>query len=400
MNLGLLSLFVRDWHNVSSPIVRRRCATAAAIVGIVTNTLLSAAKLLVGILTGSIAVTADAVNNFADAASALITLVGFRLAAKPADREHPYGHQRIEYITGLIVSLFILVIGVEFFTGSISAIRESARTVYGLPALIILGASVLVKLWQSFFYRAVGRHIDSAAVMATAADSRNDAVSTAAVLAGALIARLTGADLDGWLGLAVACFIMKSGVELVMETSDPLLGAAPSPELVDAIGKKIGSYPGVLGFHDLVVHDYGPARRFASVHVEVPAERDILESHDLIDNIEFDFRREMGIHLVIHLDPVVTSDEELAELRREVAALVDIAAEEAGCTLTMHDFRIVRGHTHTNVLFDIVVPFECKLTDEALCAAIDAKIRALSGQYHSVITCDRSYLSTTVENKE
>ena len=185
-----------------------------------------------------------------------------------------------------------------------------------------------------------------------------------------------------------------------METSDPLLGAAPSPELVDAIGKKIGSYPGVLGFHDLVVHDYGPARRFASVHVEVPAERDILASHDLLDNIEFDFRREMGIHLVIHLDPVVTSDEELAELRREVAALVDIAAAEAGCTLTMHDFRIVRGHTHTNVLFDIVVPFECKLTDEALCAAIDAKIRALSGQYHSVITCDRSYLSTTVENKE
>ena len=399
MNLRLLSLFVPDICNTSSADVRRKCASAAGIVGIVSNALLSVMKVLVGILTGSIAITADAVNNIADAASAVITVIGFRLASKPADREHPYGHQRIEYLTGLIVSMFITVIGVEFFTESIAAIRNPADTRYTIPAIAVLAASVLVKLWQGTFYRAVGKHIGSTALAATAADSRNDAISTGAVLLGALIANIANVNLDGWLGLAVACFIIKSGVGLIVETSDPLLGAAPSPELVSAISRKITSYAGILGIHDLVVHDYGPGRCFASVHAEVAAECDILASHDLIDNIEFDFRREMGIHLVIHLDPVVTKDEELAELRLEVAALVAIESEKCGCVLTMHDFRIVRGHTHTNVLFDVVVPYECRTTDDAVIASLAEKVRTLSPMYNAVITCDRSYVLSAVENK-
>ncbi len=399
MNLWLLSLFVGDWRDTKNARIRNRCAAVASGIGIASNALLSVMKLLIGIITHSIAITADAINNVADAASSLITLIGFRLASKPADREHPYGHQRIEYITGLIVSMFITILGVEFFTSSISAIRNPTSTDYSTISLIILAISIVIKLWQSTFYRSVGRHIESSALIATSADSRNDVISTAAVLLGALISRFTALNLDGWLGLAVACFIIKSGISLIIETSDPLLGAAPSHELVESIGTRIMSYDGVLGYHDLVVHNYGPERCFASVHVEVAAEQDILISHDLIDNIEFDFRRETGINLVIHLDPIITSDEELSELRREIEALVTIQSSECGCQITMHDFRIVRGHTHTNLLFDIVVPFECKLADRELCASMDTKIRALSEDYNAVITCDRSYLSTTINNK-
>ncbi len=397
MNLKLLSLFVKDYRDAKSASVRTRCQTAASAIGITANALLSVMKLLVGIFTHSIAITADAVNNIADAASAVITLIGCRLAAKPADKEHPYGHQRIEYITALIISLFITVIGVEFFTGAIDAIRNPTDTQYTAAALIILAVSVLVKLWLSFFCRAVGKHIESGALLATASDSRNDMLSTAVILIGALISRFAGVNLDGFLGLAVACYIIKSGVDLIMETSDPLLGTAPSREMVDSIAKRLLNYDGVLGFHDLVVHNYGPGRCFASVHVEVPAEQDILISHDIIDNIEFDFLRELDIHLVIHLDPIVTSDEELAELRREVEGILTVVALECDVPLSMHDFRIVRGHTHTNLLFDVVVPFECRLSDREIIERLEEKIRLLSSDYHAVIICDRSYISTASE---
>ena len=348
-------------------------------------------KIIVGIITSSIAITADAVNNIADAASSVITLVGFKLASKPADKEHPYGHARIEYITGLIVSLVICTLGVEFLINSVNTLISPAETEYSVAALIILAVSIIIKLWQGFFYRAVGRHIDSSALIATSADSRNDSITTAAVLIGALISKFSGINLDGWLGIAVACFIIKSGIELVMETSDPLLGSAPSAEFVSSIGKRIMSYDGVLGYHDLVVHSYGHERVFASVHVEVAAERDILESHDLIDNIEFDFRKN-GIQLVIHLDPVVTSDEELREVKREVEAIVSIIAAEFGCALSMHDFRMVRGVTHTNLIFDVVVPFECKHSDNEVCSTLTEKIHTLSHDYNAVINIDRSYL--------
>lgn len=392
MNLRLLSLFVKNYRDTSSTAVRAKCASVASSVGIASNALLSVMKLVIGIITGSIAITADAVNNVADAASSVITLIGFKLASKPADKEHPYGHQRIEYITGLIVSMVICVLGIEFFTTSIKAIFSPEEvTVYSTAALIILAVSVIIKLWQCLFYRAVAKHIDSGALIATSQDSRNDAISTAAVLVGALIARIFELNLDGWLGLAVAIFIIRSGVMLVMETADPLLGNAPSAQFVTSIGTRIMSYEGVLGYHDLVVHSYGHDRVFASVHVEVAAEQDILVSHDIIDNIEFDFKKD-GIQLVIHLDPVVTSDEELREVRREIDAIVAIVANELDTTLSIHDFRMVRGVTHTNLIFDVVVPFECKLTESEICDIFAAKVRALSSNYNTVINVDRSYI--------
>ena len=391
MNLRLLSLFVKNYRDTDNSSVRAKCASAASGVGIASNALLSVMKLLIGIITGSIAITADAVNNIADAASSVITLIGFKLAAKPADKEHPYGHQRIEYITGLIVSMLICVLGVEFFTSSLGAIFSPEVTVYSTASLIILAVSVIIKIWQGTFYKSVGKHIDSGALMATSADSRNDAISTGAVLIGALISRFFDLNLDAYLGLAVACFIIKSGVQLVIETSSPLLGNAPPSDFVASIGKRIMTYDGVLGFHDLVVHSYGHDRIFASVHVEVAAEQDILVSHDIIDNIEFDFKKS-GIALVIHLDPVVTSDEELRELRLQVEGILAIMASEYDCALSMHDFRMVRGVTHTNLIFDVVVPYECPKSDDEICEELTKKIRLLSKDYNTVINVDRSYV--------
>lgn len=394
MNLRLLSLFVRNARNSGDPTVRSKCASAASTVGILSNVLLSVIKVVIGIAAGSIAIIADAVNNIADAASSVITLIGFKLASKPADKEHPYGHQRIEYITGLIVSMVICVLGLEFLINSIDAVIHPTETNYTLVSIAILGISVVIKLWQSTFYRSVGKHINSTALIAASSDSLNDVISTAAVLIGAAVSKLTSLNLDGWLGIAVACFIIKSGIGLVIETANPLLGTPPDNDLVISVGKKIMSYEGVLGFHDLVVHDYGHDRIFASVHVEVDASEDVLVSHDIIDNIEFDFKKD-GIHLVVHLDPIVTSDSELNELHRQVDGVIALVCAECGCALSIHDFRAVKGVTHTNLIFDVAVPFECKLNDKELCEAIEKRIRLLSKDYNSVITCDRCYISTT-----
>ena len=396
MNLKILSLFVRDYKNTSDPAVRDKCASVAGMVGIVSNIFLSLLKIVIGIITSSIAITADAINNLTDAGSSIITLIGFRLAKKPADAEHPYGHRRIEYITGLIVSMVITILGVQFLISSVESLFEPSETNYTIPAFVILVVSILVKLWQSRFYVAVGKHIDSTTLIATASDSRNDVLSTSAVLLGALITRLTSVNLDGWLGCAVAIFIIKSGICLVIETADPLLGLAPDPKLTKSIGDKIMSYKGVLGYHDLMVHNYGPDRCFVSVHVEVPAEQDILVSHDIIDNIEFDFLRETGMHVVIHLDPVVTADAEINAIHSEVADIVGKVSAIVGYVITMHDFRVVRGQTHTNLIFDIAVPCDSKYSDHEIREMIETRIHELSPTYNSVITCDRCY-SQTVE---
>ena len=395
MILRILSLFVRDYKNTGDPRVRERCASVAGIVGITSNLLLSIMKVIIGIVTKSISITADAVNNLTDAGSSIITLIGFRLASKPADAKHPYGHRRIEYITGLIVSMVITILGVQFLINSVKSLFSEPETVYTPITFVILAISIVVKLWQNRFYVTVGRHIDSTTLIATASDSRNDVLTTSAVLVGAVISKLTNLNLDGWLGCAVALFIIYSGVSLIIETSNPLLGLAPSSEFIKSIGDRIMSYDGILGYHDLVVHNYGPGRCFASVHAEVPAERDILESHDIIDNIEFDFLRETGIHLVIHLDPVVTGDPEVSRLHEEVELIIKEISSELHCELTMHDFRVVKGQTHTNLLFDIAVPFDSKLSDASLRELIENKIKQLSPTYNAVITCDRSYVSTT-----
>lgn len=391
MELKLLSLFVKDLKDPNDSRTRDKCAAAAGIIGIISNVFLSVLKIVIGIFTNSIAICADAVNNLTDAGSSVITLIGFKLSEKPADAEHPYGHRRIEYITGLIVSMVITILGGQFLITSVESIFEPSKTSYSLASFIILGISIIIKLWQSRFYYAVGKYINSTALIATSSDSRNDVLSTAAVLVGGIISMYANIELDGYLGCAVALFIVKSGIELIVETADPLLGLAPDEKLIRSIGEKIMSYDGVLGYHDLMVHNYGPDRCFVSVHVEVPAEQNILVSHDIIDNIEFDFLKETGMHVVIHLDPVVTNDEEINTLHSEVADIVGKLSSKLNKEISMHDFRVVKGQTHTNLIFDIAVPYDIELTDREITAEIEKSIKAVSPTYNSVITCDRCY---------
>ena len=370
--------------------MRTAYGNLAGAVGIVCNALLCAAKLFVGTLFGSISVTADAVNNLSDASSSIITLVGFKLSAKPADKEHPYGHARIEYLAGLAVSVLIIVIGFELARTSLDKILHPTPVAFSWLTVAVLAGSIGVKLWMAMFNRTIGRRIGSATLEATATDSRNDVISTAAVLAALVLGQATHLVLDGWMGLAVALFILYSGIGLIKETVDPLLGEAPSEELAQHIARKVLSYDGVLGTHDLMVHDYGPGRCFASVHVEMAAEKDVLESHDIIDNIERDFHDNDNIHLVIHYDPIQTGDRAVGTLRAWVEGQLKTISPQ----LSMHDFRTVRGPTHTNLIFDVVVPAGFALDD----AARRARIQQLAQQkntkemkYYTVVTVDHSY---------
>ena len=312
-------------------------------------------------------------------------LVGFRLSAKPADREHPFGHARIEYLCGVIVSFIVLFLGIELGRTSFLKILSPEKAEFGPVALGVLIVSILIKLWLCLFYTRVGRRIDSQSLLATASDSRNDVISTLVVLLGALITRLTSLDLDGFLGLLVAAFIIVSGVKLIMETADPLLGPAPKKELVQGIYEKIRSYEGIIGIHDLTVHSYGQGRTFASVHCEVPAEEDILISHDLIDNIERDFLEQEGIHLVIHLDPVITCDEKANALHEAVLTKV----KELYPQSAIHDFRVVWGVTHSNVLFDVAVPFSVADSDQQVKERVSWAVESLDPTYRAVLAVDR-----------
>lgn len=369
--------------------VRSAYGKAASIVGIGCNALLFGGKMLVGMLSGSVAITADAVNNLSDASSSIISLFGFKMADRPADAEHPYGHGRYEYLSGLTVAVMILVIGVELLKGSVEKILHPTGITFGWTTVIVLLMSIGVKLWMAGFNRGIGKKIESGALIATADDSRNDVISTSAVLAATLIAHFTGLDLDGWMGTAVAVFILISGFGLVKDTIDPLLGGAPEPEQVDRIRKRLMSYPGVLGVHDLIVHDYGPSRQFASVHVEMDASQDPLISHDLIDNIERDFLHEEKLHLVIHYDPVVTDDPRVAVLREFIAGV----AAGVHPAMTIHDLRIVPGNTHVNVVFDCIVPYEIKMSEAEIKRRIAQEVKAEYPNYYCVITLEHSFVS-------
>ena len=361
MTTLLLKLFVKNYQNTKDPAVRARYGSFAGGVGIVTNLLVSLTKLLVGIVSASVAVIADAVNNLTDAASSVVTLVGFKLSEKPADREHPYGHRRIEYLTGLIVSFFVVILGVTFFKESFLKILSPTETDFTTVSLVILGISTAAKLWQGFFYRKLSKAIESESLKASAQDSFNDVIATAAVFVGAVITKLSGLLLDGYLGCAIALFIFISGIRLVIETSAPLLGTPPDEATVKALTEKILSYEGVIGVHDLIVHSYGSGKLFASAHAEVPAEADVMTSHDIIDNIEEDVFHEMGIELVIHLDPVTTGDRRIEEMKQD---LREILLGHYGTELHFHDFRVVFGVTHHNVIFDLVLPIEFTASEE------------------------------------
>jgi len=380
----LLKLFVKNHTDTENPAVRTQYGKLAGWVGIVCNLLLFTGKLIVGTLSGSVSITADAVNNLSDASSSIVTLIGFKLAAKPADDEHPFGHDRFEYISGLVVSALILLIGAELVKSSVTKILHPAPIEFSPVIAAVLVASILLKLWMALFNRRLGSLIRSATLTATSADSRNDVITTAAVLVACLVGKFTGWLIDGYAGLAVALFILYSGVGIAKSTIDPLLGEAPDEELVHALARDILAHSKVLGIHDLIVHDYGPGRRFASVHVEIDSRDDVLASHELIDDIEHEIKRRHNVELVIHYDPVVTNDAELNEAK----ARVESALHEIDPRLALHDFRMVRGSGHTNLIFDLVVPHELENQRDSLRRQIDEKIQFGGKKYYAIITFD------------
>ena len=382
----LIKRFVKNHEDIKNPVVRAAYGKLAGGVGIVCNLILFLLKLVIGTISGSVSITADAVNNLSDASSSIISLLGFKLAERPADAEHPYGHGRYEYLSGLSVAVLIIVIGVEILKNGIDKILNPTKVEFSIALVAILIFSILLKLWMMIFNKNAGKRISSSTLMATAADSRNDVISTGAVLIGAIISHTTALELDGFIGVGVAVFIFISGFRLIKEMIDPMLGTAPDEEMVKKIRDKIIEYPGVLGIHDLIVHDYGPSRQFASVHVEMAAEEDVIQSHDTIDNIESDFREKENINLIIHYDPVLTKDPLTNELKTAVSGIIKNTYPE----FSIHDFRVVPGTTHTNLVFDCVVPFEEKMSDKDIKIAISKSVKEMRVDCNCVITIDRS----------
>lgn len=390
----LVQKFIPNWQDTKNPSVRERYGVLAATVGILSNLLLFLIKILAGLLAGSISIIADAVNNLSDAGSSVITMLAFKISGKPADPKHPYGHARMEYISGMAVSFIIIFLGLQLMGSSFDKILHPQAISLSALTYLILIISVLVKLWQGIFNRKLGKQIASESLQATASDSLNDVIATSAVLISAVFYHFTQIPIDGWIGLLVAGFITFSGIKLVIETGNPLLGEAPDPEFIQKLGNSIMGYEGVIGMHDLQVHSYGPGQVFATVHAEVPANVDILVSHDIIDNIEREVGADLGINLVIHMDPVVTDNEQINLLREQIAQIV----KSVDTDLSMHDFRAVSGPSHTNLVFDVVVPPGFEMDDERVTQVISEKAKKL-GNYFCVITIDRNYAYIPKDNQ-
>ena len=381
----LLHLFVKDADNTENPKVRAAIGTLSGLVGIVCNLLLFTFKLLVGTLTCSVSITADAMNNLSDASGSIVTFIGFRVADKPADEHHPYGHARAEYLSGLGVAALILVIGIELVKTSVKKIFAPTPVEFTAVAAVVLLASIGMKFWMNLFNRSLAKRIDSTALMATAADSRNDCITTFAVLVAAVVEKLTHIPVDGWIGLAVALFILYSGLNLAKDTISPLLGENADPELREKIVDYIVSQPKVLGYHDLMVHDYGPGQRFASLHVEMDCREDPLDCHELIDDMERECLRSHNVHLVIHYDPVVTDDPVMTALKNRVLCLLQAKDPR----LSLHDFRMIPGKKHMNLVFDVALPRDLKDKGEELRSWVEDTLNAEGGMvYHVIITFD------------
>lgn len=387
MTNWLLRTFIKNSDHSEDPKVRAAIGILSGIVGIVCNVLLCGGKLAVGIATGSVSITADAMNNLSDATSSVVTMLGFRLAERPADEEHPFGHARYEYLSGLAVSALILIIGVELAKSSLDKVLHPAAVEFGWTTAAVLVGSILVKLWMSLFNTRLSKTIHSATLAATAADSRNDVITTSAVLLAALIEHFTAFRADGWMGLAVSCFILYSGVGLAKDTISPLLGENADPELREKIVDNIRACPKVLGFHDLMVHDYGPGQRFASIHVEMDRREDPMECHEIIDDLERECLKSHGVHLVIHYDPIVTDDPELDRMHVRVEQLLHTYDIRLG----VHDFRMVPGKGHVNLIFDVVLPTDLRGQEADITAALEKALNQGSGvTYYPVITFDQS----------
>lgn len=382
----LIRLFVKDHHNAQSPAVRSAIGSLAGTVGIVCNIFLFLAKLTAGLLSGSVSIIADAVNNLTDASSSLVTVLGFRLARQPADKDHPYGHGRYEYLSSLAVAALILVLGAELVQSAFGRIFAPTPVEFTALTAGILILSMAVKLWMSLSLGRVGRRIDSSALRAAGVDARNDVLASGAVLLGCLAERFLNWQIDGWIGLAVAVFILHSGWQVAKETVSPLLGQQADRDLVENIRKLILSHDKVLGIHDLLIHDYGPGRCFASVHVEISASEDLLEGHAIIDHIERDAMTQLNVNLVIHYDPVVLDDRKQAKLRRMVKDII----KEIDPQLALHDFRLVRSRGQSTLVFDLEVPYDLALTHEELEQQIDAELRSQGVTCRTLIRFDHT----------
>ena len=388
MTALLCRLFIKNRDNVSNPKVRSAYGTLSSIVGIVLNLILFAGKLTVGLLAGAISITADAVNNLSDAGSQIVSFVSFRIAAKPADRDHPFGHARIEYVASMIVSFLILHVGLDLVVDSVKKLinPEPPSMENMIVTLCVLGGSVLCKLWLGLFNRSLGKKIDSSVMKATAADSLSDALSTTAVAIGlVLYIVFDWVWIDAAMGLVVSVLILWAGIKILNETKNAILGERPTDDVVQGINGIVAEYPEALGIHDMVVHNYGAGRTIASLHIEVDGKGDIFALHDTMDNIERRLERDLGIEATIHMDPIVTDDEQVNRLRVIAAQTVSGIDER----LRIHDFRCVIGHTHTNLIFDIAAPFELKMSDRELCDIVNLKLKVLDSTLFAVITVDR-----------
>ena len=367
--------------------LRKGYGILCGAVGIGLNVLLFAGKFFAGTLSGSIAITADAFNNLSDAGSSFVTLLGFQLAGQKPDSDHPFGHGRIEYLSGLAVAMLIILMGFELAKSSLDKILHPAPVDSSWLVIAILCVSICVKLYMSFYNRSLGKKLNAPAMLATAADSLSDSVATTAVLIATLVGRFSGLMIDGWCGILVAAFILWSGFNAAKDTVNPLLGTPPTHEFVNQIKELVMAHPGIIGIHDLIVHDYGPGRVMISLHAEVSASENVLELHDEIDNTEKELKEVLGCEAVIHMDPIVTDDGVTEETRERVAALVHCIDD----AINIHDFRMVAGPSHTNVIFDAVVPYGFRLTDSEVEEKIKTAVRTLDGNYFAVVKVERSY---------
>ena len=384
----LARIFIPDYKNTASPKVRNAYGSLCGILGIILNIILFGIKFFAGLLSGAISVMADAFNNLTDAGSSVITFIGFRMAGQKPDKDHPFGHGRIEYVSGLIVSMIIVLVGFELGKSSVEKIITPVAPVFSTLTVVILLCSIAIKAYIACYNFKIGKEISSTAMKATANDSLSDCVATSAVLACLLISHFTDVNIDAYCGILVSVFILISGIRSAKETVDPLLGTPPEKSLIDEISDIVYAHEGVEGIHDLIIHDYGPGRMMISLHAEVPADANLIETHDMIDNIEKDLREKLDCDAVIHMDPIATEDEHTLEVRDKVIALV-------GCMdsrLTLHDFRMVKGPTHTNVLFDLVVPFGFDKSEKELRANVQTIVKTIDENYYSVINIDKSYV--------
>ncbi len=384
----LIKLFVKDYDKPEKESVRIKYGILSGVVGIVLNIILSVFKIIFGALTKSISIVADGANNIFDAISSIISLVGFKISGKPADDEHPFGHGRVEYISALTLAFFILLMGFELIKGSIEKFTNPEAVIFSVPAVVVLVFSILAKIWLAMFNKKIGKAVNSVTVDAVVTDSIGDIAATTCSLIALVASKFTDLPVDAFMGIIVALVVIYAGIGIIKDTMGPLLGEPPEKEIVDKLEETVLSYDGVIGIHDLVLHSYGHSRIIGSVHAEVPSDRDILVSHDLIDTIEKDIRNNLGIEISIHMDPVLVDDEQTEKYKKIVRDVIaDISPE-----MSMHDFRIVDGPTRTNLIFDLVVPRKAALTEQEIKNSVEAKVQEKDSRCFTVINIDRAYI--------